>query len=269
MHAYELFAFDLDGTLLDAQGRIPPHTLGFVQELACIGRITVATGRSLPSAEPYIQELQVVIPVVLYHGAVVWDPMQKRALQSWHIPAELAFRLLERAALLPVDFQVYRSVEDPKVYVNAMSPRLQAFARHERLAVSEASDWTKILSSGVLKVLCVTEPHELPYVQSALEESVPELTVVRSASAYVEVLPAGITKGAALAWLCGELGVPMDRVVAAGDQMSDRTMIELAGLGVAMAEAPEELKAVAQRVISAVPELRDDIARGGDGRRDV
>ncbi len=255
MSSYDLFAFDLDGTLLDASGRIPPDTLTFVRELGQTAHVTLATGRSLASSRSYLKELAVRIPAVLYHGAAVWDPVEERTLRTRSIPPELAHRLLERTAHLPLDVQVYRSIDDPVVYVKAMSPRVQTFARQERLTMSEKVDWTEILATGVLKMLCITDPDRLSDVAVALRDIVPELTVVQSARAYVEILPPNTTKGDALAWLCSELGVPLSKVVAVGDQMSDRTMLEQAGLGVAMAGGSTQLKAFAQRVISEIPDL--------------
>ncbi len=261
MPNYDLFAFDLDGTLLDASGRIPKDALAFVHELARTAHVTVATGRSLPSSRYYLEELAVRIPAVLYHGAAVWDPLEERTLRTRRIPPELAHRLLEKTAHLPVDVQVYRSVDDPTVYVKAMSPRVQAFARQERLTMSEKDDWTEILASGVLKILCITDPDRVPDVEVALREAVPELTVVHSAQAYLEILPPNTTKGDALAWLCSELGIPLSRVVAVGDQMSDRTMLERAGLGVAMEAAPAGLKGVAQLVVPTIPALQSLLER--------
>ena len=70
---YELFAFDLDGTLLDSEGQLPLATLDFLNTLRAKARFTLVTGRSLFSARPYIEALGIEIPVVLYHGAVVFS----------------------------------------------------------------------------------------------------------------------------------------------------------------------------------------------------
>ena len=80
---------------------------------------------------------------------------------------------------------------------------------------------------------------------------------VRSDRNYLEVLPHGVSKGAGLAWLCEWLGIPLERVVAVGDQESDVSMFERVGLGVAMAHAPEIVRRKAQIAISAIPELQE------------
>ena len=72
--------------------------------------------------------------------------------------------------------------------------------------------------------------------------------VVRSESNYLEILPAGITKGDGVADLIASLGYSPDEVVAFGDNQNDREMIKLAGWGVAMGNASDELKRVANYV---------------------
>ena len=79
---------------------------------------------------------------------------------------------------------------------------------------------------------------------------------MRSEKKYVEVLPPGVSKGAALAWLCKHLDIPLARTVAVGDQMIDLSMIELAGLGVAMATGSGNLKMYADLVIEKIEELK-------------
>lgn len=89
-----------------------------------------------------------------------------------------------------------------------------------------------------------------------MQEELPELTVVRSARNYVEVLPPGASKGEGLSWLCEYLGIPLSRTVAVGDQESDISMVERAGLGVAMAEGADKLKMRADLVIERIEELK-------------
>ena len=78
-----------------------------------------------------------------------------------------------------------------------------------------------------------------------------DVRLVHTAEHYLELLPVAATKGAALAHLAAHLGVSLDRVVAVGDHDNDLEMVEAAGLGVAMAHAPESVRAAADRVAPA------------------
>lgn len=253
---YRLLAFDLDGTLLAPDGTILPRTKSFLAEVQGKAKVTLATGRSLASAQRYIQELEIACPVVLYHGAVVWDPTAKRSLLERRIPPELAHRTLVMLESLPVHVQVYLTVGDSTVYVAGVTAPIQRFLDKENLPVKEVA-LTGVLARSPLKFLAIGEPEILANVEDALRKMFPRLTVVRSEREYVEVLPPGASKGEGLAWLCAHLGIGLEDVVAVGDQMSDLSMIERAGLGVAMAHGPATLRERADLVVGRVEEIRD------------
>ena len=78
------------------------------------------------------------------------------------------------------------------------------------------------------------------------------LDIVRSHRLFVEGNPRGVSKGSALAWLAQRLGIPRERVLAVGDNDNDRSMIEWAGVGVAMGNSPPTLQAIADWVAPSV-----------------
>jgi len=236
---YALFALDVDGTLLERNGVLTSSTRGFLAELSRHSRVTLATGRSISSALPWIDELAITTPAILYHGAVIYDPVGKRALHEAYIPGP----------------QIYRSLEDPVVYVSEMTAPIRTFLKKEGILGKIIDDETELLTAGVIKLLFIGDPEELPDFEEELRTVVPELTIMRSESKYVEVLPPEASKGAALAWLCQYLDIPLERTVAVGDQMIDLSMIERAGLGVAMAHSGSELQVRADAVISQISEL--------------
>jgi len=143
---YELFAFDLDGTLLDPEGQLPLATLDFLNTLKAKARFTVVTGRSLFSARPYIDALGIDIPVVLYHGAVVFHARERRVLYEARLPSSVAQKVLVVAQNFPVDVQVYRSVDDPHIYVRRISPQIEEFVKKERLPVKVIHSVASIVS---------------------------------------------------------------------------------------------------------------------------
>ncbi|GAB4305401.1 MAG: Cof-type HAD-IIB family hydrolase [Candidatus Bipolaricaulota bacterium] len=253
---YRLFAFDLDGTLLSPDGTIPPETRTFLAAIRLQARITLATGRSLASAQPYIRELAITDPVVLYHGAVVWDPVAREPLLERRIPAGEFHRALAALAPLPVHLQAYAAVDDPTVYVARVTPPIAEFLAKERLPGVEVRDLGRFFPRPPLKLLAIGEPDALALAKRSLREAVPALTVVRSERTYLEVLPSGVSKGEGLGWLCAHLGLGWEDVVAVGDQMSDLTMIERAGLGVAMAHAPAPVREKAGLIVDRVEEIR-------------
>jgi hydroxymethylpyrimidine pyrophosphatase-like HAD family hydrolase len=87
------------------------------------------------------------------------------------------------------------------------------------------------------------------------------LYVTRSQAEYIEFTDASVSKSGALAWLCRRLGVAREQVVALGDGMNDVDMLEWAGMGVAVAEAAEPVRAAADVVVprAGIPALLDGL----------
>ncbi len=258
---FELFAFDLDGTLLCPDGTISPETKDFLCLLRKSSRITLATGRSLSSSWPYIKELAINDPVVLYHGAVIFYPQGKSVLREARLPPESAKFALKVAAAFPVDVQLYRAVDDPHIYVERLSPATLEFSQKENLPVRIVPELEKLAVERPLKILFIGAGEILEELREALKGI--EATVVRSERNYLEVLPPGVSKGAGLAWLCEWLGVPLAKVVAVGDQESDVFMFERVGLAVAMAHAPEPVRRKAKAVVRTIPDLQSLIGSFG------
>ena len=229
-----LFVFDLDGTLLGPDHRLPRETVEFLtHELVHRHKFTIATGRSLASTRPFLQELGVGLPAILYNGAVIYDPVVGKVLWESRLPLEMARGALKVARSFPVHPEVYRDIHDPNLYVDHITPAIVAFQRKEGLPAVEVGDLLSFLDFSPLKLLLI----------------------VRSERDYLEVLPPGVSKGEGLRRLCRLLGVSPEEVVAVGDQLNDLGMLEVAGIGVAMAHAPEALRRRAKLVIQEIAEL--------------
>lgn len=257
---FKLFVFDLDGTLLDPDGRISPETLATVRRLRKEAQITLATGRSWASARPYVELLSIDVPVILYHGAVVFDHKIARVLREARLSGVSALQAVSVLERFPVDVQIYRSIDDPVVYVPKLTPAIQEFLGREKLPGQEVSEFKRLAGEGPLKLLVIGGTEILPELENVLRTEVPGINVVRSERAYLEILPSGISKGEALAWLSAHLRIPLEKVVTVGDQISDLSMIEAAGLGVAMAHAPSELREKAALVVTKISELPETLS---------
>ncbi len=249
-----LLVLDLDGTLLDRDHLLTPRAHSALGKLSQAYWITLATGRSLGSARPFMVSLGVCVPVILYNGAVVHDPLSERALLERRLEVEEARAALKAMRGFPVDVEVYRDIRDPTLYVEAITPRVRRFQMKEGLPAREVGDLLSFLDFPPLKLLVLGDPGVLPGLEAALRRD-PGVSVVRSEVDYLEVLPRGASKRAALRWLCGYLGIPREDVVAVGDQLNDLEMIRWAGIGVAMAHGPQELLEAADLVISSPAEL--------------
>ncbi len=257
MRGPKLIVFDLDGTLLTDTGQLSPKIKEFLHEIQGKLTITLATGRSLASAKRYIQELSIAFPVILFHGAIIWDPVTNRTLREKRIPLDVAAYSLQVLSTYPLEAQVYLSTDEPVVHVQRMTPAIMGFLTKEGLRAEEVGDLAQAISQPPLKILAIGNRSTLRAIVEDLRDRLSQVAVTQSEQSYLELLPWGVSKGEALSWLCRKTGLQPESVVAVGDQMSDLSMIEWAGFGVAMRHAPDELRCRARAVIQTIAELRE------------
>ena len=251
---YDLLVCDLDGTLLDDSPVLDPALVGAFHRARERGLlIALATGRMPPGAERYRDELGVTAPCVFYNGALVRDHVAGRDLLVETLPRGILARAFEVFAHAPVHPLFYR---DDQLYCLQRTFPVQEYAEHQDLRLEVVPEPDAFLRLGAfVKALFIGHPADLPTVRRELEDVAGDTArLVMTRTDYLEMIPAAASKGAALRHLATHLGVPMDRIVAVGDQENDLEMIQAAGCGVAMPGAPERVRAAADRVAPTAAE---------------
>ncbi|MQY07681.1 Cof-type HAD-IIB family hydrolase [Actinomadura macrotermitis] len=265
----EWIVTDLDGTLVGRDLRIVEPNLAALRRFTDAGgSVVVATGRGEESALPYYRELGLATPAILYNGARVVDlasgaVLYRRCLSvaAW---ARLTLLFDELpAGVWPVVFS------DGRAHVLADSAALREYARRDRIGLVRIGSWGELPLDEIIKVMLICErPAQVGAAEAVLAGFAGVLgsgvTLVRSESTYLEVLPAGATKGTALRELAAAQGVPMERVAAIGDNPNDLDMIQAAGLGAAVGDGDEGVRAAADIVVAdcalgAVADLVDRV----------
>ncbi|MDR7423401.1 MAG: Cof-type HAD-IIB family hydrolase [Armatimonadota bacterium] len=244
---YRLLVADIDGTLVNAQREITAPVRDAVRAAQAQGvRVCLATGRIWPSARRFVEGLGADPPAILYNGALVYDFARdevwlRRALPAEHARAVL--RLLRRHQAVQPHLYV-----DDRVYIGRMNEITAAYQQKDSLqaeAVGDLADW---LSTDPMKILIIGPPAALAAVVPELDALPFPVNHVFSEATYLEVLPPGVSKGEALRAAATHLGVAREEIIAVGDNLNDLAMVEYAGLGVAMANAPDALRARADYV---------------------
>jgi hypothetical protein len=215
--------------------------------------ISLATGRMPAAADPYRDELGVTAPVIYYNGAVVRGAAGGPDLVSLTLPRGVLHRAWAVFSQAPVHPIFYR---DERLFCVERTLAVRRYCDEEGLRVDVVDDPGEFLVlGGFIKSLLIGHPKDLDIVREELTPIVAEHgRLVRTRGDYLEIIPVGASKGAALARLTAHLGVPLERVVAVGDQENDVEMLREAGLGVAMPHAPEPVRRVADRIAPAAPE---------------
>lgn len=247
---YRLVVADVDGTLVEKGGDVPGAVRDAVREYRRRGgRFTLATGRPTPGVRHYAESLGLDTPAIVFNGAQVYDFAAARVLFAEALPLGLARRALELARRYPVDPFFYDGEE---VIVGDVTARVEAYMRKDRLVCRPVGDLVAYLDRIGLR-----PPKLLFYgnvgasvrlMENLLAEGHRDLNYVQSDADFIELLPAGVSKGRALAWLADRLDVPLRDVMTIGDHHNDLELLRRAGLGVAVANAEEAVKREAGRV---------------------
>lgn len=244
---YRLLVADIDGTLVTSSRQITPRVQDAVRAAQRKGvRVCLATGRIWPSAEPYFRQLGADPPAILYNGGLVYDFRTDTVLRRVPLGYDQARAVLELLREFPT-VQPHLYVGD-RVYTARQSPDAERYRRKDGLKVEEVGDLVAFLPPEPMKILIIGSRPDLLQVRDRIAQLPVSINAVFSEDTFLEILPQGNSKGAALESVAQHLGIPLSDIIAVGDNLNDLEMIRLAGLGVAMGNAPAELKAQADYV---------------------
>ena len=257
---YRLIAFDLDGTFLDDEKQIPEENLRAIERAAERGvEIVPATGRIYRGIPEALKALPFIRYYILSNGAAVYDAREDRLLYRGDIPLELALRCYAYLDTLPVIYDCYQNemgymsramYERAEEYL-AGEPGILKLVHQLRIPVEDLKETLRRRGEPLQKLQMYFLPGDLDERERQLRQIpalFPELKATSSVSCNIEVNSIEAGKGKALAALCRGLGFSAGEAVAFGDGTNDLEMLRCAGLGVAMENASDEVKAGADLV---------------------
>lgn len=249
---YRAVFCDIDGTLLDSGGALRPATVRAVRAVHAGGTpFILVSARSPRGVFPIQARLGVEGPVVCFGGALILDELGG-AVHSLGMDMRRALELKGRigaswpdaiVTLYSGDDWFVDDADDPWVLfeaeiTGAIPTETPAAALRDRAA-------------RVNKILCVGSHPDILDMERILVGENPELAISKSGPRYLEIADGEATKANAMRRLCRAMGVSVSEAVAFGDNYNDVDMLEAAGLGVAMGNAPDQVKARADMVTSA------------------
>ena len=225
--AYRLLALDMDGTLLDDRQRISDTNAAWIRRAIEAGIIVcLSTGRSFESAVPYAEQLGLETPMITVNGGEVWSK-----------PYEL-----HRRICLPAE-TVQRLYETARAYGDVW------FWAYATDGLYNKERWTSDAAGKMwLKFGFHTEDDDLRHAIWKEISGWGGLEITNSSPHNLEINPAGVSKAAGLMEVCRLVGCSLAETVAVGDSLNDLAAIRAAGLGVALGNAQEAVKAAADAV---------------------
>jgi Cof subfamily protein (haloacid dehalogenase superfamily) len=257
---YRLLALDLDGTAIELGQPPTPRVVRAVAAAEARGvRVVVATGRPYVSARKFQAALELDTPLICFQGALVKEATGARdTLLAHPLPEEPLAEVIVLAEQRGWEFNLY---SEEFIYLAHMHHPESFYERWFGLSCALVPSLTE-----ALKVMRVrgTPPLKAMFIGDAelIDRLTPEVRerfggrfdVVRSHTLFSEITAPGVSKGSALAFLARRFGIAQEETIAAGDNGNDVTMIEWAGLGVAMANATPEALAAADWIAPSVAE---------------
>ncbi len=251
---YKLVAVDLDGTLLDEEHRIGKDALDAIGRAADAGvAFTIATGRMHDSAAKFAEVLGLELPIISYNGSVIRSAGESEEYRHLKVPKESA---AEALSLVGKDKALRYAFMNDRVITDTPHEWTDNYAKVLGVDMECVEDLIARLDDDPTMLVFMCDESDTPvtteFLAGRLDSSV---RLTNSNPWFVDVLNRDASKASALKFLADELGIPMEETIAIGDSWNDLEMLQVAGLGVAVANAAEELKSRA-----------DYVTRGARGR---
>lgn len=250
---YRMLALNIDGTLLQSNGRLHKSTkeaIEYVQQKGIY--VTLVTSRSFPSAKKAAKALKINSLLVTHRGAYI-AASQEKPIFVKRIQEDETFeivRLLEGfTCQIRLVHEKYSLSNKTKLNTNMLAKTV--FTTGDPIFYSQ--QFVDSLSDTILDEP-VTPPKievyfedkdDLEDAQAAIRGMFENVEVIKLSDLRMDIVPAGVSKLNGLLYLCEHLGISRNQMVVIGDSEDDLEMIEAAGLGVAMGNAPAEVKKAA------------------------
>ncbi len=264
-----LIALDVDGTLVGDDLHLSDRIVAAIGEAVRRGvQVSLATGRPASSAVVFANRLGLTAPVIGHQGAVV-RAMPKRPEVARQATAGARGRIGRLMYHRPLAADAVRDAirwcrangldphvnDQDRILVWRGDPSFDDYSAYLGNNAEVVADLETAIDRPMSKVIAVGQaPRPMELVMEARRAFAGRAEVTVSHPRFLEFVAPGVSKGRAVAWLAHRAGVPMSRVLTAGDALNDLEMIGDAGHGIAMGTAPVEVRRAARYLARPVAE---------------
>jgi Cof subfamily protein (haloacid dehalogenase superfamily) len=255
-----LLVLDIDGTI---SGRSNDTSKAVKQAIRAVRergiQVAIATGRMYCSAMRFHQCIGSQLPAIAYNGAWIQDPQTGKLARHLPVASTLVAQILddleqpELIDRLGIHFYI-----GDRLYVRQITAQTESYAKRSGVEPIAVGDLRSLLDRHPTKVLAISS--EVALIQELLchlqqRYAKNELYLTQSTANFLEVTHPDANKGSATRYLSEEiLGLEAKNVMAIGDNFNDASMLQYAGLSVAMGDAPITLQELADWVAPSVEE---------------
>jgi len=239
--AYKLMAVDIDGTLLNDNGELTENTKNAIRKWVEKGRIfTIASGRPIQGVEKLNKALNLDVPFITYNGAMVVMGKSKQVLYEQKLSPVDSIDIIRLGKKYNTTIMIWN---DNKLFVTELNERAKNYKMISGVEPVVVNDLERAVENGTTKILWYDEVEKIQQYQEEIGEYLSNNVNFHTSRPYfLEFVDKNASKAIAMEKLGRYFGIKQSEMIAVGDGYNDLSMIEYAGLGVAMANSPDEVK---------------------------
>ncbi len=251
---YKLVALDIDGTLLNSQKQLTGRVRSAIASAKEQGiKVVLASGRPFEGMLPTLTELGLNSEedyALTYNASLILKVACQTVINSAILTGKDAIELYETAQQLGVNILAYSATH------GLITPKQNKYtdyeAQHNGIEFTEFDFYNLAADEDIVKVMLIDEPELLDNAIAQLPQAVQDkYSTARSTPFFFELMNKQSNKGKGMEALTAHLGLTPEQVICVGDADNDLEMIKYAGLGVAMANATDEIKAHANYITTS------------------
>lgn len=248
---YDLLVLDIDGTVVTSDKELTPRTKRAIIELQERGvKVAIASGRPTYGVKPLAEMLELNRfggYILSNNGGAIIDVSNDEVIHSAQMPHELIPDMYQ--ALKSVGGEILFHDKEWVCCENIEQEYVCTEARLNKMKLRKVDNFVESITSPIVKCLGCADPAAVEELEQRLSPKYEgALSIYRSEPYFLEIVPTGIDKGASIGILLNHIGSNRQRAIAFGDGFNDLTMIDYVGTGVAMANAQQAVKDVAQAI---------------------
>ncbi len=261
MTHFKLLALDIDGTLVNSRDELTAPTKAAIRRACDAGiRVVLATGRRYSKVLHLVEPLGLDVPLVTASGALIKDPIDHRTLFCAEFKPGILEATLQIVTAAGYDVLLYGDTfaKGFDFYCRSFhvenQPQLAEYFQRNRIYGREFPNLLAAPPPGIFAGFAMSTPAAMAALGNQLVQQFGDdlyVHVLKSpfySGWFCEIEPGGVSKWSAVQHLARDWGIGDDEICAVGDDVNDIPMIRGAGLGVAMGNALEPVKAAADRV---------------------
>ncbi|MBM7602220.1 Cof subfamily protein (haloacid dehalogenase superfamily) [Metabacillus crassostreae] len=257
---YKMIVLDLDDTLLRDDHTISIRTKEALMNAQNNGvKVVLASGRPTYGMKHIAKELaldEFGSFILSFNGGKIINCRTNEEMFSSTLTPESIHQLFSISRREGVFIHTYVGDE---IITEDENPYTTIESELTGLPIKLVNSFVKEVNEPVVKALMVDHPDKLKLVEEKLQKELDDYSIMRSKPFFLEFTEKGVTKGTSLDQLIKTCQIKREEVIAIGDSYNDLSMIEFAGLGVAMGNAPDDIKAIANFVTDT--NMNDGVAK--------